>query len=361
MNDLSLPLELRRQFEALERRLWRIDAAVAICGAAGALLLSCGMQFVSDRLWDTPGWLRAFFTLLGFGFLVCFFFGYARRWVWGRRGFESLAALVQKRYRRLGDRLLGIVELADAARRPQNVSPELCEAAIGQVAAEAARIDFREAASAKKSHRYGKLLALLLAAAAVPCLVAPQASLNALKRWLWPGARVERYTFVRLGDLPAHRVVARGEPFEIACSVDDNWLWRPSWAWCRFENQPAIESPIVAGRIVFSVPGQTQSGFLTLRAGDVSKRIFMESVYRPELARLTARTELPAYLGYPPVEEKIEGDSFTVLRGSRVSLEGTATRALQSAEVRIANGGLNAPLEIEGSRFRSAPLVLDRS
>ena len=133
----SLPPSLQRQFVFLERRLWRMDAVVAGTGAAGSLLLSFVCQFASDRVWDTPEVLRAAFALAGWAGFVFFAWQYGTRWVWGRRSVRMLAMIVQKRYRRLGDRLLGIVELADPGSRPANFSPELCRAAIEQVAGEA--------------------------------------------------------------------------------------------------------------------------------------------------------------------------------------------------------------------------------
>src|ERR1700735_3593 len=131
---LQLPAALNRQFELLERRLWRMDAAVTATGALGALLLSLTFQFFSDRLWDTPHWLRLFFAIAGWLGFSLFAWRYATRWIWSRPTSRTLAVIVQKRYRRLGDRLLGIVELADPAARPSHYSQELCAAAIAQVA-----------------------------------------------------------------------------------------------------------------------------------------------------------------------------------------------------------------------------------
>ena len=51
---IPLPTTLTRQFDLLERRLWLMDALVAITGAVGSLLLFWALQFASDRLWDTP-------------------------------------------------------------------------------------------------------------------------------------------------------------------------------------------------------------------------------------------------------------------------------------------------------------------
>src|SRR6185436_11316709 len=140
--QLQLPDHLRDRFEQLEHRLWKVDTVIAICGALTGLLISYLLVFISDRFWDTPAWLRTILMTVGLGVLFYFVVGWLRLWVWGRRDYRSLSGLVQRHFRRLGDRLLGIVELADEKARPPNISPALCRAAIQQVSTEAVRFDF---------------------------------------------------------------------------------------------------------------------------------------------------------------------------------------------------------------------------
>ena len=122
----GLPASLNKQFDSLEHRLWRMDAIVAVSGGISALLISYTLQFASDRFWDTPRWLHFLFAISGLAGFALFAIRYGSRWIWGRRSIRALAVIVQKRYRRLGDRLLGIVELAEPSARPSNFSAELC-------------------------------------------------------------------------------------------------------------------------------------------------------------------------------------------------------------------------------------------
>src|SRR6185295_2989943 len=113
---VSLPESLRRQFEDLRKRLFSFETTFALAFALSAILLGLFLNFLSDRLWDTPVWLRVF--LLGaaiFGVLAAGLW-WAQRWVIRPRGLREFAVLVQRKFRRLGDRLLGIVELADEAK-----------------------------------------------------------------------------------------------------------------------------------------------------------------------------------------------------------------------------------------------------
>jgi len=54
----NIPDALRQQFAVVERRLWCVETAMAVCLAAAGLFGSYLVLFFSDRLWDSPGWLR---------------------------------------------------------------------------------------------------------------------------------------------------------------------------------------------------------------------------------------------------------------------------------------------------------------
>jgi hypothetical protein len=353
---IPLPPALTRQFDLLERRLWRLEALVAITGAVGSLFLSCALQFASDRFWDTPRWLRFGFAFWGWAGFAIFAWRYGSRWVWGRRSVRALAVIVQKRYRRLGDRLLGIVELADPHARPSNYSAELCQAAIAQVAGEASSFDFQQAAGDRQPRRY--LLAFLALAAFVTgvAVVTPAAGWNAFVRWLWPVSNLERYTFVTIDSLPDHLVVPQGEPFDIAVGLARDSFWRPHSARSYFEGLPPNEAPIRDGVATFHFPGQTQERLLWLAVGDVTRSIRIQPQVRPDLRQIRVRLDLPAYLHYPPQEQGIEAGALSFLPGTSAVFTGEAVRNLASATLQ---GEKPAALAIDGPRFHTAPLLLE--
>lgn len=216
---VTLPQELRQKFVDLERRLWTLETVAAVCSVLAGLVLSYLILFMSDRLWDTPVWLRVIISAGGAGVFIWFGFRWSSQWILKRRDLRALSNLVQKKYRRLGDRLLGIVELVEEQHHSPDYSPALYRAAIQQVAAEATPLDFREAVDL----RPGKLSVLaligLLALALVPLALVPAAGWNALMRWAAPTAAITRYTLVGLDGLPAQQIVAHGESFEITGSV----------------------------------------------------------------------------------------------------------------------------------------------
>jgi hypothetical protein len=354
---ISLPSALNRQFDLLERRLWRLEALVAVTGGIGCLLLSYLLQFVSDRLWDTPPWLRFILAMAGWAGLALFAWNYGSRWIWGRRSIRALAVIVQKRYRRLGDRLLGIVELADPAARPSHYSAELCNAAIAQVAGEASLFDFEEAAGNRHPRRC--VLACLALGVLVACIaaIAPEAGWNSLLRWLRPTAGVERYTFVSIDALPDHLVVAQGEPFEIDVGLARDSYWRPATARSWFQGQPATDAPVRRGKAVFGFPGQTQDRVLWFSIGDVTRSMRIQPEVRPDLRVLRVRLDLPPYLHYPPQQQPVENGALNFLPGSTAVFTGEAVRKLGAA--RVSGVDSKGAVSIDGPRFKTAPILLE--
>ena len=357
-DHLSLPENLRSQFAALEQRLWRTETSVAVCGAVVGLLASYALLFLSDRVWDTPAWLRAAFTLAGAGALGWFAWRWAGNWVFHRRDFKALAERVQRHYKRLGDRLLGIVELSDEAKRPANISPSLCRAAIRQVAEEAAQFDFPAAVDTRPSRQWATALGLLLAPIVLAWVLAPQAGWNALQRWVAPTASIARYTFVSLERLPATLVVPHGEAFEVAAGVTYRSFWKPARATGRFEEQPAMGTKVDGSAVRFKVSGQTQPGRLALRLGDERREILIQPTHRPALKQLTANIEWPAYLQYAATNETVQNGALSLLEGSRITLSGVASRPLASAQMKL-ESGQPEPLAVQAEKFNSAPAPLD--
>jgi len=356
LHPSSLPPALTRQFDSLERRLWRLDSLAALTGGVGSLLLSYALQFSSDRLWDTPQWLRLLFALAGWAGFAVFAYGYGDRWIWKRRSIRQLAVIVQRRYQRLGDRLLGIVELADPRARPSNYSAELCTAAITQVAGEASSFDFRQAATQRQPrHQLFGFLALALLVGTVALLV-PDAGRNALMRWFLPTSNIDRYTFVSLDALPDHLVVAQGEPFDIVVGLARNSFWRPQSARSHFDGLPSTQAPILNGAATFHFPGQTQERLLWLSAGDVARSLRIRPEVRPDLRQVRVQLDLPAYLQYPRQEQTVDSGRLAFLPGTTAIITGETVRNLGSATLA---GPKLAPLAIDGPRFTTAALLLE--
>ena len=146
----------------------------------------------------------------------------------------SWRSLVQGKYRKLGDRLLGIVELAGEEKHDANFSPELYQAAIRQVAEEASQYDFRQSVEMGGARRGAMLAGGLAGVVVFVALILPAAMGNALARWGAPWAGIPRYTLVTLEGLPQRLTVAHGEAFEISGVAHYRTFWKPRKAVGKF-------------------------------------------------------------------------------------------------------------------------------
>ncbi len=351
--SVALPEELRAQFAEAERRLWRVETTVAVCSIIGGLMVSFLGFFVSERLWDTPIWLR--WTLWLAGLLVAAVSAgiWARRWVWQRRDLRALANLVQKKYRRLGDRLLGIVELSNEKEHNANFSPALYHAAIFQVAEEAKGFDFAQsvnAGSAKRTAGFAIVAAVCLAAI---FLVLPRPGWNAFTRWAVPMANIPRYTLVSIEGLPTELIVPHGEAFSIAAKVQYRSFWKPSHAFGLWPRQPSVETTVHDGTAQLQIPGKVENGVLEVRVGDAKAQVRIAPTHRPSLQELAAQIQLPDYLHYPNQDELLQNGSLLAVEGSKVSLHGKISRDLNSATIQRGTDK-PAPMTVSGDSFSTS-------
>lgn len=352
---LELPDSVQGQLNGFARRLRLVETAFAVIGGACGLALTYLVLFLSDRLWDTPVWCRFLLAAVGTLGVAGFAVFWGRRWLWRRRDERQFAEMVQRHYPRLGDRLLGIVELADETRRPPNVSPALCRAAMRQVAAEAAKLDFQKAAPTRNTRLSAAVLAGIACVVLVGLFFVPAAGRNAFERWLRPLASIPRYTLVQLEQLAGKRVVPYGEAFELDGALKPTSRWLPRLARGRFERQTPIQASVESGRFAFRIPGQTREGFFSFRIGDAHQRVAIVPTFRPELTELRADIELPEYLGYPAVRLDARTGVAEAVEGSRMRLTGKVSRPLRTATIE------KQPLTVERDEFHSGPLAVEES
>jgi hypothetical protein len=349
-----MPESLVRQIESAQRRLWAVETTVAAVGGLCGLLLSYLLLFISDRFWETPTVFRFLFTAAG---VVGAALG---AWWWAshlarRRDPRATAQLIQKRYPRLGDRLLSVVELSRQEQLPVNVSPALLNAAMLQVARESSALSFEAAVPTDWLRRWtpAGIVAVGLTVAALA--FAPSAGINAFKRWVRPSGGEKRFTFTQLLPLDGRRVVAHGEPFRVDAKLAAETRRRPAEGTARVERQAPVETKLQGDAYRFEVPGQTRAGHLTVAVGDAREGTAIEPMFRPDLSALTADIAMPAYLQYPALRIDARKGAIDVLEGSQVSFEGRVSRPLAEATV---TGIADMKLTLAGAEFRSPRLPL---
>lgn len=354
MSNISLPDSLKQQIASYESRLKRMETLLALAGALAGFLLMYVFLFVLDRFFDTPQVLRA--VLLASGTIAAAVFAqrWGRDWLWKRRSANQLAVLLGKHFRSLGDRLQGVLELAEAGELPPNISPALCRAAIAQVAAESKDYDFPAAVPVKHTKRWMAAAAVVLALTVTPFVLVPKAANNAAQRFLAPLSDIQRYTFASLNELPKELFVAHGEPFSLDIGLTEDSAWKPSDATATISTQEPIQVSLENHRATLPLPPQTRDVTLKLRVGDASREIAIHPLHRPELKQLTAQVQPPAYLQLPGTSKKVQGATAEFLVGSEVKLEGKIARPLSTASME----GESAAPTIAADTFVTAGRVM---
>ncbi len=355
MNTDELPPILESKLSDFRRRVWIVKLAEGLLAACFGIALSYVLVFALDRFMETPAWLRGVLlasgaAVLGFGVPLKW-----HRWVWRQRRLEDAARLLRRKFPRLGDQLLGIVELA----RKDSVSGRsetLVQAAMAQAAEAVKDQDFTKAVPDARHRSWGWAAGGAVALAIATFIIVSDAARNALSRWLTPWREVDRYTFARVDQLPNHLVVPYAEPFSLPVKLSSDTKWSPERGTGRIKGQPEVNVPLQDGGYSLAFPPQKNDAPMSVSLGDVRKTVQVEPRTRPELATLTARLRLPTYLKYktePGVE--VRGGSISVLKGSEVAFIASASRDLAEAEMD------GAKQKVEGDKLLTNYSVVEKS
>ncbi|MGY8646809.1 MAG: hypothetical protein ACKVLL_05570 [Verrucomicrobiales bacterium] len=328
-----IPKELKKQLAEFQRQLWRTKIVEAILAGFFGLIISFLVVFVLDRFIATPPLARLGILIAGTSLFAIFAPLMMRRWIYGHRKEGQLARLISKKFPKLGDRLLGVVELQDQKESHKTLSPELRAAAMAHVARQVGKKDMGEALPICHYKKLGLGVALGALCVILGFSFAPKAGSNALKRWLLPLSGTERYTFTQLdlSGLPNPYTVPYDEPFVIIVPLKEETDDRPAIAAARYGLQDWLETDLSEKGYRFEFQGQQSSDVLTLRVGDALHRIRIEPEIRPELTALDAKVTLPAYLQLETKTIDIRSGTLSALAGSKIELEGTFSRDLKSA------------------------------
>ena len=353
-----IPAELSKQLADFQRSLWRIKVTEAVLAGLFGLIISFLIVFALERLFPIPALARLAILIAGTSLAAVFAPYWVRRWVYGHRREEQLARLISRKFPKLGDRLLGIVELQDQQESKEAMSPELRAAAMIHVANQAAKRNMNEALPYSRHKKLA--LGVLMGAAAITFgfSIAPKAGGNALKRWLMPLSDTDHYTFTQFDTdkMPDPLVVPLGEAFSFSAPLKKDSDNRPANARARYGQQEWIQADLGEnGSYQFEFTGQETQDRITIEAGDANHRLWVEPEVRPEVSGFEALVTLPDYLQLDPRNVDIRTGVLTALEGSKIVLKGSFSREISKASAHLdpqpleetATSKSRAPIEAE--------------
>ena len=352
---LKIPDRMRSKLERYQRKIWTVKLIEGVCAAAFGLLISYLVVFVLDRFVDTSSTARLAILLAGCVGVGLWLPWMMHRWVWKSRKLEQVARMLKINHPRLGDYLLGIIELVNN-RSFDGTSESLCRAALEQADRETSERDFSDAVPYPTHKRWAMIAGVPLLIAAVVLVVVPAAGGNAMARWLMPWSNIDRFTFTRIQPLPEKMVVPLAEQTPLVAALTGESRWRPDSGAIivegnRFEADRSDANKAHGDQFDFQLPPLNAPANVLVRVGDVRETIALDPQPRPELSALTATIELPEYLQRTkPLRKDIRGGALTTLVGSTVAFHAVATRDLQSATV----DGVN--LQPEGNSIQTSSI-----
>lgn len=329
----SLPPLLAAKLADFRQRVWVVKGIEGVLAGLFGLLVSFSMVFVLDRFFDTPGWLRGVVLIAGAAGMVVGLPMKWYRWVWRQRRLEDAARLLRRTFPRLGDQLLGIVELARMEAGEGGRSERLVQAAMAQADEEVKERDFSQAVPLARHKHWAVACGVLGSVVLASFVWLNEAAQNALHRWALPWHAVERYTFTRVDGLPDPWVVPYAEPVSLEVKLSEESRWKPDVARGLVSEQPGVTAKRDAqGRFGLLLPPQKEDTVMALRVGDVRRNIAIQPKPRPELTRLTAQLKLPGYLQYQSRPEiEVRGGAVSLLAGSEAVFVLESVRALSVA------------------------------
>lgn len=352
----QLPPMTRQRLEEYRSRVRFVKIAEGILAGLFGLAVSYLMVFILDRFFDTPAVVRLVILLTGSVGVGLFLPLKCHRWIWGTRRMEQVAGLVRHKFPRLGDQLLGVVELA-LNEKANAESSTLTRAAIAQVDEVIKDRDLSDAVPDPKHHWWLKLAAVPLILMLLCLVVLPAAGSNALARWLTPWRNVDRYTFAQIDELPAEMVIPHGEEFPLTAKLNENSRWNPSEGKVRAANsREPITATLDGDQYEFVIPPQTSESEVSVRIGDVRESIHLKTATRPELKEMQASIQLPDYLQYShDISSDVRGGVISVVKGAELDLTATINRKLVDGKA----SGKSA--KISGDRLEVAAIRVDDS
>ena len=351
--DLAERLSKAQALGARERVSWSIWS-VFLVFMVGLLLI-----YTSDRLWDTAGELRFLLLLLLSGLLVHFVYLACKAVRAFLSGPESTVQLIEEKFPKLGDSLQGAVELSHEESRPADISPELCEAAINQVAEAVKDCDFCSAIPTKESRKRGFLCLISLSLLGVLAWIDVAALKSSAKRWAMPFGETPRYTFMQFEKLPETLTVLHGEAFSVELILNKDSSYKADSVTYKFRGSLNQRNSSLLGgdKVLLNFKGIHKNSVLSLSCFDWQKDIQLKVVHRPSLLKLEADIDFPTYTQVGREVHRVNSGRIQVLQGSKLSLRGELSNEIQNAYM---SDGNEQELHVEGKNFKTSIESLDQ-
>lgn len=353
--------DLRRSIETVRIRaggLWFLASFLGVTSIGGLIEMFATLE---------PPWRTALVVSLG---VVCFllFGGFVVLPFLRRLGVirslsdQHLARVVGAVFPQIQDRLVNLLQLYTQDRGPERrYSSELIDAAGRELAAEIRPLDLRTAVDRSPVRLARRGLSIAAVAAVVLLGLFPRSFTASLDRLLHFDVQFASLNAVEFSFETETDQILKGSAFSAIVRVHPaspnqdidlgatlTFLWQP-------EDQASpdriVLQPESAGVYRATIPDVRSNAVYRARFNGYESDLHALTVLDPPALRsFRVRLDYPRYTGLPPkLQEEFVGD-IAALPGTMVTLTGSASKELASAEVRFSDG-IPRPAEVLGRSF----------
>lgn len=336
---ITLPGSIAGKLLSVRKRSFKVRLATAVVAAVVVLLAAMGVAMLVDYLatlydsrWrvvlTTSALAAAGLTLVAW---VLFGWRYTRR-------LDRSAAAVDREFPELEERWTTVASLADSPRTAQDVHPAMYQ----QVATEATRWSPRVAPERVVTlEGFVRALLCLTAVTAVLGLavILDARQTTVLMRRFWaPGSLISA---TEITHTPGNTVVGRGEPLEIAASIEGRPVTRATLTLEPEEGEPQTLTLVPHAsqdetRVTHRLRSVNTPVKYQLRAGDGQTPWYEVAVAdRPKIDQLRLTVTPPAYTHKPAETKERLPRRLTVLEGSQLEIALNTENGVESVKLRL--------------------------
>jgi len=339
-----IPASLNKQICRYRSSLFKSESIIGFAFSIASLFFSFILLFISDRIWNTPITFRFFLILVGVIAAIFFICKLFLKWFYKQRSLKQIATKIQDNHRELGDRLLGVIELANSEQDDEFVSEELAKAALQKIAKQASGMNFQKDIDKKRPMEAFIGVFLFAIIAIILYFSFPIAFENAFNRWFNPLSSIDRYTFVKFKEHKSQKYVPMGEPFKVMFEISPDSKWVPSSLSYKIKDIVKGSVPINSNQATISLNGIDHPVSVVVNAGDRSDQIKIIPIHRPSLLALNANIKFPKYLGRKDEIKRISNGSLKIVKGTQIKFTADMSRELKDAKYTLYNKLKNGDL-----------------
>ncbi len=372
----DLPDDLQFRLSRFQRLLWARRMATAALAGCFGLGVSFLMIFGLERFVTTSPLARQWSLILGFTFPILVLVIQWARWVQPHRTFAAIARIIRRRRPRVGDELLGLIDLSEQPLG--DASSGLVKAAMRQAADRFENENLRAAMPREHYKTWFILTAIVAAACGLTFLITPEAARNSLLRWSLVQPSPERFTFAQVKEIPNEPILPLSETIHFPITLEADSLQQPAEAILRLRGLPEQRVPLTNEVIAettdetagdsavqtyaFTIPPLASPTIGDLRVGDFTQTLTFQPTARPTLESWSATLQWPAYLQRDTTRTvAVQTQEFAALAGTQVQLAATVRRPVATASATLDGRKVAVEISAADGQLRVPRFTLDET